>query len=87
MYLGHLHIYRYPDKILIFNTRITIKCETVKSITLLDVCSVHFVHSLLFNLVSSSASHVPRVILGFAAMPQVYAGFGDIEQNHGGARA
>lgn len=67
--------------------RITIKCEPVQSITLLDVCSVRFVHSLLSDFVGSSASHVPRVILGFAAVPQVYAGFGDVEQNHGGARA
>lgn len=46
-----------------------------------------FIHSLLFNLVRSSAAHVLRVRLGFAAMPQIYAGFGDVQQNHGGARA
>lgn len=44
-------------------------------------------HSLLFDLVGGGAAHVPCVCLGLAAMPQVHAGFGDVEQNHGGARA
>lgn len=44
------------------------------------------VYSLLFDLVSSGAAHVLRVCLGLAAVPQVHAGFGDVEQNHGGAR-
>lgn len=44
-----------------------------------------FVHLLLFDLVGSGSAHVPCVCLGFAAMPQVHTGFGDVEQNHGGA--
>ena len=44
-------------------------------------------HSLLFDLVSSSAPHVPCVHLSLAAVPQVHVGFGDIQQNHGGPRA
>lgn len=40
-------------------------------------------HSLFFDLIGSSARHLPRVHLRLAAMPQVDEGLADAQQHHG----
>lgn len=45
------------------------------------------IHSLLFEPVGGDTRHLPRVRLGFAAMPQVDEGLADSQQHHGNSGA
>lgn len=41
------------------------------------------VHSLLFEFVGAGARHIPRVLLGFAPVPQVDESLAAVQQHHG----